>query len=297
MTAPPVRPRSAPSGEGVPTRGAPPPAASIDRFAFGANWRSFVRTVDEDRVRASVDALAAMLGPQRLEGRTFVDVGSGSGLASLAAVRLNARRVHSFDNDSDSVASTRLLRDRSAVSGDRWTIEHGDILDEDYVATLGQFDVVYSWGVLHHTGRMWSALEHTVGLVAPGGTLFVALYNDQGGTSRRWRSVKRLYNRLPRLLRPLLAAWVGIWFQGRTALIRLLRRQNPLGFADSFRMKRERGMSMWHDVVDWAGGYPFEVAKPEEVFDFCRDRGFVLERLKTNAGGHGCNEFVFNRAA
>lgn len=57
--------------------------------------------------------------------------------------------------------------------------------------------------------------------------------------------------------------------------------------------KNNRGMSAWRDIVDWAGGYPFEVAKPEEVFDFFQAKGFSLKKLKTCAGGLGCNEFVF----
>jgi 2-polyprenyl-6-hydroxyphenyl methylase/3-demethylubiquinone-9 3-methyltransferase len=54
-------------------------------------------------------------------------------------------------------------------------------------------------------------------------------------------------------------------------------------------------MSPWRDVVDWVGGLPFEVARPDEVFAYCRDRGFILRTLKTQAGGHGCNEFVLER--
>jgi 2-polyprenyl-6-hydroxyphenyl methylase/3-demethylubiquinone-9 3-methyltransferase len=48
-------------------------------------------------------------------------------------------------------------------------------------------------------------------------------------------------------------------------------------------------------VVDWVGGYPFEFAKPEEIIDFYRARGFTLERMKPGPGSYGCNEFVFRR--
>jgi 2-polyprenyl-6-hydroxyphenyl methylase/3-demethylubiquinone-9 3-methyltransferase len=58
---------------------------------------------------------------------------------------------------------------------------------------------------------------------------------------------------------------------------------------------KRRGMSAWHDVIDWVGGYPFQVSKPEEVFNFFRKEGFYLNKLKTCAGGHGCNEYVFIR--
>jgi hypothetical protein len=55
-------------------------------------------------------------------------------------------------------------------------------------------------------------------------------------------------------------------------------------------------MSRWHDLVDWVGGYPFEVAKPETVFEFFRGRGFELEWMLTCAGKPGCNQFVFRQA-
>ena len=60
--------------------------------------------------------------------------------------------------------------------------------------------------------------------------------------------------------------------------------------------KATRGMSRWHDLLDWVGGYPFEVARPEEIFQFYSERGFQLERLRTCGDGLGCNEFVMRRA-
>jgi 2-polyprenyl-6-hydroxyphenyl methylase/3-demethylubiquinone-9 3-methyltransferase len=53
-------------------------------------------------------------------------------------------------------------------------------------------------------------------------------------------------------------------------------------------------MGVYHDAIDWIGGYPFEAATPERVFRFFRDRGFVLREMVTKQG-LGCNEFVFQR--
>jgi hypothetical protein len=155
---------------------------------------------------------------------------------------------------------------------------------------LGTFDVVYSWGVLHHTGAMWQALENVAGLVAEDGKLFVAIYNDQGKFSRRWTRVKRFYNRSSKPMQRLcvLAACVALWWR---PWLRDLLRLRPF---ESWKLAgRDRGMSAWWDAVDWVGGYPFEVAKPEEIFHFYHTRGFVLERLRTEGGDLGCNEFVF----
>ena len=163
------------------------------RFEFGKNWRSFIELVDEARISSAQDSLRQALQVPTLSGRTFLDVGCGSGLFSLAACRLGAR-VRSFDYDPESVLATTELRHRFAA-GSEWVIEQGSILDPQFLAGLGRFDIVYSWGVLHHTGQLWRALDATARLVAPGGgLLYVSIYNDQGLMSRVWRRVKRRYN-------------------------------------------------------------------------------------------------------
>jgi len=140
------------------------------RFAFGANWSRFIECVDERRIKAAEESLIEMTrNADAISGRTFLDAGSGSGLFSLAASRLGAARVHSFDYDANSVATTAEIKRRFMPANAAWTVERGDILNRDYVTSLGKWDVVYSWGVLHHTGRMWEAIANACDLVADGG--------------------------------------------------------------------------------------------------------------------------------
>jgi 2-polyprenyl-6-hydroxyphenyl methylase/3-demethylubiquinone-9 3-methyltransferase len=267
-----------------------------ERFEFGGNWARFLSVLDEERIAAAEQALQQMLEVQRLDGVRFLDIGSGSGLSSLAARRLGAR-VHSFDYDPQSVACTMELRRRYFPADTQWTVERGSALDPDYVKTLGRFDVVYSWGVLHHTGRMWEALEQAAIPVAPGGKLFVAIYNDTGTQSRRWRWIKRTYNELPRFTRTPFA--VAVTLPGEIkAIAGAIIRRRPGDYVRSWtEYRRLRGMSRWHDIVDWVGGYPYEFATPDEIFEFYRARGFTLAKLKCGGAGLGCNEFVFERAA
>jgi 2-polyprenyl-6-hydroxyphenyl methylase/3-demethylubiquinone-9 3-methyltransferase len=263
------------------------------RFLFGENWIRFLKTVDEERIAQAASSLQSMLELQTLSGKRFLDAGSGSGLFSLAAKRLGAEVV-SFDCDPDSVSCALALRSRFDREDGRWKIEQGSVLDREYLSKLGTFDIVYSWGVLHHTGDMWNALDLIGARVANGGLLFASIYNDQGTRSRVWRKVKRLYNRLPRGARwtVLIPAFVYLWLPPLLIDIALGR-----GLQSLRHYQRNRGMSVWRNAVDWIGGYPYEVAKPEEVIEFCRSRGLVLRKLKTVMGGHGCNEFVFSRLA
>lgn len=262
------------------------------RFEFGENWSRFLDVLNEERILSAEASLQRMLGLSTLAGKTFLDVGSGSGLFSLAAHRLGAI-VHSFDYDPQSVACAKELRRRYALGDASWTIAQQSVLDGAYMSSIGPYDIVYSWGVLHHTGAMWQALDHVQRPLAHGGLLFIAIYNDKGSLSSRWRRRKQLYNRLPRALRiPYLLA-VSAPFEIRHAL-GSIRSGRPGPYFKSWFGSGERGMSRWRDIVDWVGGYPYEVAKPEEIFDFYKARNFSLTRLRCD-GGLGCNEFVFEK--
>ncbi len=259
-------------------------------FAFGENWRRFLDRLDERRLDRAAESLQNMLGIGDLAGARFLDVGCGSGLFSLAARRLGATVV-SFDADPASVACAEELKRRYASGDPGWIIGQGSVLVEAYLRTLGTFDVVYAWGVLHHTGDLWRSMEQVTLAVGNKGLLFVAIYNDAGPATRRWRLVKKLYNRLPVVLRPLLLvpALVRLW---ALTVIRDFLKGRP--FHTWRHYDDVRGMSPWRDAVDWVGGYPYEVARPREVIDFYAERGFRLRKLLMNEG-LGCNEFVFER--
>jgi 2-polyprenyl-3-methyl-5-hydroxy-6-metoxy-1,4-benzoquinol methylase len=272
------------------THGAEAEILRGERFGFGRNWRRFLAVLNDEGIREAEASLAAMLETPDLTGRSFLDIGSGSGLFSLAARRLGATVV-SFDYDPESVACTRELKDRYYSDDVGWTITEGSVLDERFVRGLGQFDIVYSWGVLHHTGEMWRALANASLPVAAGGRLFIAIYNDQGRTSERWRAIKRLY--CSGFLGRVLVGSVCIPYYVAAYLASdLLRARNPVA---RYASPTARGMSTFYDLFDWLGGYPFEVAKPEAVLRFYRDRGFVLENMTTAGGRSGTNQYVLMR--
>ncbi len=263
--------------------------SKVQTFAFGKNWQGFLAHLNDDRVRQAEQSLLHMLNRNDLNGVRLLDAGCGSGLFSLAAMRLGAAEVVSFDLDQDSVNCARQLNE---IYGPfpHWHITQGSALDHSFLQSLGQFDIVYSWGVLHHTGAMWQALDNITLPVASDGTLFVSIYNDQGRLSKFWGKIKAFYNHSPRPIRLLLVATYFALMLSTRIVSRLVH-QRP--FQGLF-LGSTRGMHLWHDAADWVGGYPFETAKPEALFCFFRARKFSLREMRLKQGS-GCNEFVFTR--
>jgi 2-polyprenyl-3-methyl-5-hydroxy-6-metoxy-1,4-benzoquinol methylase len=263
------------------------------RFGFGRNWASFLTRLNPARIAEAENNLKEFLGQGSLSGKSFLDIGSGSGLSSLAARRLGAT-VFSFDFDSQSVECTRELRHHYSPNDKSWIVDQGSVLDKDFLNELGQFDIVHAWGVLHHTGAMWQAMENVKDLVEPGGLLFIAIYNDCGGISEWWLKRKRRYNRLPSILRPLYAIYVWTPQELRSLLGHLRARQLGTYLRELTGATSGRGMSWTHDIIDWVGGYPYEYASVKDIVAFYRARGFEPVKIRENSS-FGCHQLVFTR--
>jgi 2-polyprenyl-3-methyl-5-hydroxy-6-metoxy-1,4-benzoquinol methylase len=270
-----------------------PPTENKNRFAFGANWARFLSILTDDRIAAAENSLQNTLGVIDLKDKTFLDIGSGSGLFSLAARRLGAR-VFSFDYDPDSVACTNELRRRHYPEDDFWRVEHGSILDKRFMDTLGDYDVVYSWGVLHHTGQMWNAIELASKRVKKDGLLYLAIYNDQGIVSHFWWIIKYIYNKLPQILRQPYALSIKI-LSNTIVIIKYTIKLSPMSAIKPLLLnKKNRGMSWKYDVYDWIGGFPFEFARYDVLKDYLELRGFELVG-GTPGRSAACHEMIFKR--
>jgi 2-polyprenyl-3-methyl-5-hydroxy-6-metoxy-1,4-benzoquinol methylase len=260
------------------------------RFRFGENWQSFRSSAwTAARVAQAVRGLDALVGRDALVGKSFLDIGSGSGLHSLAAKKLGASRIVSFDSDAEAVACTK------DVSHGGWEVLQGSVLDDAFMRSLGTFDVVYAWGVLHHTGDMWRAIEHATIPTRSNGHFALAIYNHVKGkpltlSSESWRTIKRAYSSGGTLRqKAMLASYVATrFFLTATSL------RNPL--RDIREYERERGMSWMHDARDWIGGYPYEFTTARELERFVAERGFrAVRRIPIYPNGSGNNQLLFEK--
>jgi SAM-dependent methyltransferase len=217
-------------------------------------------------------------------------------LFSLAARQIGARVV-SFDYDADSVACTAELRRRYFPDDEKWTVGRGDVTSASFMDELGRFDVVYSWGVLHHTGAMWLALENALRRVADGGVFYIALYNDQGAWSRAWWLLKAIYCKLPSGFNHVFAfiTYYSIVLFAFAKNLVLFRWMSTGGILKGmFRPRPRRGMKQSTDIVDWMGGMPFEFVRYDILIEYMRVRGYSLQRGISNPNS-GCHEWVFRR--
>lgn len=262
-----------------------------NRFSFGSNWANYLNTLDDNKIENAAMSMKKMLGIENFEGKTFLDIGSGSGIHSLVARRLGASVV-SLDYDKQSVNCTSYLQKKFYPNDTNWEVLQGSALDEKFLQSLGKFDIVYSWGVLHHTGNMYKALENADFPVKDNGILFLSIYNDQGHWSKYWKFVKKSFNK-NRLYKFLIKLFFITFFTIKGAIKDLFLLKNPFRRYSDYKLKR--GMTIYYDLIDWIGGYPFEVAKPEEIFVYYFQKGYSLIKLKTCGGGFGCNEFVFQK--
>ncbi len=267
-------------------------------FKFGQNWKTYLsHYFTEDALKIGKKSLTSFLAMPSFEGKRFLDIGCGSGMFSYLAYQLGAKEVISFDLDTDSVSCCQKLA-KDCGSPPNWHIHQGSILDPAFVKSLGTFDIVYAWGVLHHTGHMWDAITAASGCVSSEGLFYLAIYNQADtmgfhpdgrfGSSKFWEIEKKLYCRLPSLVQYAIDYLVMLILI--TAALLLFK--NPVRMIKSH--SKYRGMAWSTDIKDWLGGYPYEYASVEAIFKHIKPLGFSLENLTSHSTLLN-NEFLFKK--
>lgn len=223
-------------------------------FSFGYNWLDFVRNrLTENIISSHQNNLKEIYDKIGIDlaGKSLFDIGCGSGLSSLSFQRLGCNKIISLDIDQYSVQASNLTKEKFSRNPSEWQIHQGSILDISVVEDESM-DVVYSWGVLHHTGDMWNALRKAVRPVKKGGLFHVALYRSGPNYTTHLEEKFKFK------------------FADRESKLHTLFKRKK-GFKGSFDVN-ERGMNKFHDSLDWLGGIPYEVCDPEILESWLKDR-------------------------
>ncbi|MCC6467676.1 MAG: methyltransferase domain-containing protein [Alphaproteobacteria bacterium] len=261
------------------------------RFEFGKNWASYAEGVGAAQVDHATRCLENLVPRESLTGKSFLDLGCGSGLHSLAALRLGAARVTAIDYDPVAVETARRLLSLHGATGNGGaTVRQGDILRLT-PAAIGRHDIVYSWGVLHHTGDMFAAIARAAALTRPEGLLVLALYR-RTPLCPAWRIEKRIYSASPAWLQDAILAAYMAAYRLRLALTGT----DYAAFLADY--VQARGMEFRHNARDWLGGYPYESIAPDRLRSLMAEMGFrevrtVVAPAHWGLFGSGCDEYVF----
>ena len=267
---------------------------SNSNFKFGKNWKEYLeKTNDQNILYASRD-LETILGTNNIKNKSFLDIGCGSGIHSLSALTLGAKYVESFDLDPINIKNTQNFIEKWWEEKN-YDIYQNNILDNN--VQNKKFDIIYSWGVLHHTGNLELAIKNSLKYCKSGSILFLALY-EKTYYCEIWKKIKKFYNSSNKFTKfSILYSYIIF-----KIIVLILLFKNPYKHIRDYQNNEQnRGMLFFNDQVDWVGGYPYESITKKELETIVGEDFSLRFYNKSKTGilrsllGNGCSIYTFEK--
>jgi len=263
------------------------------RFKFGENWSNYSSSVNLEKIELAKKDIIRLVGD--VSNKSVIDIGCGSGIHTVAFIQLGVKSIVSFDYDLKSVETTKKLVKKFCYKKSKYKVFQADILNIDSLSGLNKrkFDIVYSWGVLHHTGSMFEAIISTTKFLKDNGILVLGLY-VKTKLCNFWYYEKKIFNKY-KFLQPLIKLpFLFFLIIG----LSLKKRSSPYKIIHDY--KKQRGMSIIFDVNDWLGGFPYESIDDNSLLNFLKLKGFkIVRKFNTNSRigffGAACGEWVLKK--
>ena len=207
------------------------------------------------------------LFPEGVKGKKVLDAGSGSGMVSIAFAVMGAS-VTGVDITSKCIENGRK---RAKAFGVECRFVQSDLtmldLHED-------FDIIYSWGVLHHTADAKASFFRLVEHLRPGGEIIIAVYLRTAFSSF-WNFSRVFYQSSPGFAKTAFRRSASVLLNGYDAVRKAL-------------MKKERymlrGTSNEELVNDWFGVPHRTFHTYTEVYEWFREKGLDYRLVNPATG-------------
>jgi len=245
-------------------------ASRVKRF-YDDLWTRYTPAYD-----SCCEHVELFFSDAEIEGKRILDAGCGMGVFSVVFGKKGAARVIGIDLSEEGVR--RAQRAASHFNLSNVEFREGNILRLPYPD--GSFDIVWSWGTLHHTAEPLKALEELIRVLKNGGTLFVTLYRSTK-LSFLHEGIRKTLRLAHRRMWPLLAKLIALALFPATLFLKR-------------RKKARAGENLSDLVLDWYFNPVRHYYRPGEIRQLLEQEGLIIEKFLPASGRfNSTSNFIF----
>ncbi|MFQ6107920.1 MAG: class I SAM-dependent methyltransferase [Candidatus Aminicenantales bacterium] len=225
---------------------------------------------------ASKKHWALFFDPEEVLNKSVLDAGCGTGVFSIIFARMGALSVVGIDISKRSLERAQRQADQLGLQNA--TFQKVNMLRLPF--TDACFDIVWSWGSVHHTADPFGCLAELIRVLKPGGSLLVAVYRRTGLTFLH-ETLRKGLIRLPSKY------WIPF-----SRFLSLVAAPGISLFKK--RDKSRKGEKLEQLLFDWFFVPIRHSYLPEEIKSFLVKRGLVIKKYLPFSGRfNSTSNFIF----